>query len=164
MEKTIFSLCLTCMLSMGAVMAQVANYNVVPLPQTVNLSAKPGFVLNESVSIMYPEGNADMQRNARFLSDYVKEMTQLVLGSQPLPAKAKLAKVGQGNVVLTLDASIQNEEGYTISVTDKNVTISGKTPAGVFLGIQTMRKSLPVLNEKPQAVTLPAVSIADEPR
>ncbi len=152
------------MLSMGAVMAQVANYDVVPLPQTVNLSAKPGFVLNESVSIMYPEGNADMQRNARFLSDYVKEMTQLVLGSQPLPAKAKLAKVGQGNVVLTLDASIQNEEGYTISVTDKNVTISGKTPAGVFLGIQTMRKSLPVLNEKPQAVTLPAVSIADEPR
>ena len=164
MEKTIFSLCLTCMLSMGAVMAQVANYDVVPLPQTVNLSAKPGFVLNESVSIMYPEGNTDMQRNARFLSDYVKEMTQLVLGSQPLPAKAKLAKVGQGNVVLTLDASIQNEEGYTISVTDKNVTISGKTPAGVFLGIQTMRKSLPVLNEKPQAVTLPAVSIADEPR
>lgn len=164
MKKTIFSLCLTCMLSMGAVMAQMANYDVVPLPQTVNLSAKPGFVLNESVSIMYPEGNADMQRNARFLSDYVKEMTQLVLGSQPLPAKAKLAKVGQGNVVLTLDASIQNEEGYTISVTDKNVTISGKTPAGVFLGIQTMRKSLPVLNEKPQAVTLPAVSIADEPR
>ena len=34
----------------------------------------------------------------------------------------------------------------------------------MFRGIQTLRKSLPVLAEKPQAVSLPAVTIVDEPR
>ena len=155
---------MACMLPMGAVMAQVANYDVVPLPKSVNQTSSTGFALSEVATVMYPEGNADMARNAQFLCDYVKEMTQLQLKTDVIPAKAKLAKVGQGNVLLTLDPKIQNDEGYTINVTATGVVISGKTPAGVFLGIQTLHKSLPVIGEKPQAVMLPAVSIADEPR
>ena len=31
-----------------------------------------------------------------------------------MPAKAKAAKVGEGNILLTLDDKIQNDEGYTI--------------------------------------------------
>lgn len=164
MKKLYFSLCMFFLLSMGTVMAQVANYDVVPLPKTINLSSAAGFNLNETVSIIYPEGNADMERNAHFLSDYVNEMTQLRLGLRPMGAKEKVKKVGQGNILIALDAQISNPEGYTIQVTDKGVVISGKTPAGVFLAIQTLRKSLPVLQTKPQAITLPAVSIVDEPR
>jgi hexosaminidase len=164
MKKHFFSFCMACMLSSGTLMAQVANYDVVPLPKTVNPANAPGFVLNETVNVIYPNGNADMERNARFLSEYVSEMTQLRLASQPMPEKAKVKQVTQGNILLTLDPKVQEEEGYTIKVTATGVEISGQTPAGVFLGIQTLRKSLPVMQEKPQAVTLPAVSIADEPR
>ena len=164
MKKHFLSLCMTCMLSMGALMAQVANYDVVPLPQTVNQSSAPGFVLNENTKVVCPEGNADMHRNAHFLCDYITEMTQLKVGHQSMPAKAKVAQVAKGNILLTLDPKIKNVEGYTINVTATGVVISGQTPAGVFLGIQTLRKSLPVLKEKPQNVTLPAVNIVDEPR
>ena len=164
MKKHFFSFCMACMLSVGTLMAQVANYDVVPLPKTMTPSNAPGFVLNETANVIYPNGNVDMERNARFLCEYVNEMTQLRLASQPMPEKAKVKQVAQGNILLTLDPKIQNEEGYTIKVTATGVEISGQTPAGVFLGIQTLRKSLPVLKEKPQAVTLPAVSIADEPR
>ena len=164
MKKNVFSLCMFFMLSINAIEAQVANYDVVPLPKSVNQSSAASFVLGESASIIYPEGNADMQRNAQFLSEYVNEMTQLRLGSRSMGVKEKPAKIGQGNILLTLDPKIQNEEGYTINVTATGVVISGQTPAGVFLGIQTLRKSLPVLQEKPQHVTLPAVNIVDAPR
>lgn len=164
MKKHFLSFCMTCMLSMGALMAQVANYDVVPLPQTVNQLSAPGFVLSETTKVVCPEGNADMHRNAHFLCDYINEMTQLKIGHQSMPAKAKVAQFTKGNILLALDPKIQNEEGYTINVTATGVVISGRTPAGVFLGIQTLRKSLPVLKEKPQNVTLPAVNIADAPR
>ena len=152
------------MLSTGAALAQVANYDVVPLPKSVTTIQAPGFVLGEQTAVIYPEGNADMERNAHFLADYVCEMTQQALACQPLGKKDKVSKVARGNILLALDAKIQHEEGYQISVSAKGVTISGKTAAGVFRGIQTLRKSLPVLAEKPQAVSLPAVTIADEPR
>ena len=164
MKKLLFSLCMFFMLSISAIEAQVANYDVVPLPKSVNQSSAASFVLSESSSIIYPEGNADMQRNAQFLSDYVNEMTQLRLGKRSMGGKENAAKVGQGNILLALDAKIKNDEGYTINVTDKGVIIRGKTPAGVFLGIQTLRKALPVVKVKPQVVTLPAVNIVDEPR
>ena len=164
MKKILTTLCMTLMLSTGAALAQVANYDVVPLPKSVTTIQAPGFVLGEQTAVVYPEGNADMERNAHFLADYVREMTKQVLACQPLGKKDKVSKVARGNILLALDAKIPHEEGYTLSVSAKGVTISGKTAAGVFRGIQTLRKSLPVLAEKPQAVSLPAVTIADEPR
>ena len=164
MKKIFLTLCMTLMLSTGALKAQVANYNVVPLPKSVVQPTAPGFVLGETTAILYAEGNADMERNAHFLADYVGEMTKLQLACQQYGGKAKLAKAARGNILLTLDAKIQDEEAYRISITAKGVTISGKTAAGVFRGIQTLRKSLPVMQEKPKMVSLPAVLIQDEPR
>jgi hexosaminidase len=164
MKKLLTTLCMVLMLSTGAALAQVANYDVVPLPKSVTTIQAPGFVLGEQTAVIYPEGNADMERNAHFLADYVREMTKQALACQPLGKKDKVSKVARGNILLALDAKIQHEEGYQINVSAKGVTISGKTAAGVFRGIQTLRKSLPVLAEKPQAVSLPAVTIADEPR
>ena len=164
MKKIFLTLCMTLMLSTGALKAQVANYNVVPLPKSVVQPTAPGFVLGEATAILYAEGNADMERNAHFLADYVGEMTKLQLACQQYGGKVKLAKATRGNILLTLDAKIQGEEAYSISITAKGVTISGKTAAGVFRGIQTLRKSLPVMQEKPKLVSLPAVLIQDEPR
>ncbi|MBR5697389.1 MAG: beta-N-acetylhexosaminidase [Prevotella sp.] len=164
MKKVLMTFCMTFMLSTGAALAQVANYDVVPMPKSVIMPTAPGFVLGEQTAVVYPEADADMERNAHFLSDYVSEMTKLKLACQPMNKKAKVSKVARGNILLTLDPKILNDEGYEISVTAKGVTIAGKTPAGVFLGIQTLRKSLPIIAEKPQAVSLPSVYIKDEPR
>ena len=169
MKKTAFIACLLMLLTGTNAQAQVANYDVVPLPKSVNLLQVPGFVLNDDVRIVYATGNADMERNARFLSDYVKEMTGITLTSQPLVKKNDI----RGNIMLALATTPKgkkkvttepNPEAYTINVTAKGVTITGQTPAAVFLGIQTLRKSLPIVKDNPQAVSLPAVVIQDEPR
>ena len=63
--KNFFSLmCMCCMLSMGTSMAQVANYEVVPLPKSINQVSAAGFMLTESAAVVFPEGNADMERKS----------------------------------------------------------------------------------------------------
>ena len=65
-------------------------------------------------------------------------------------------------VTLLLDDKVGHPEGYTLTVSPEGVTIAGATPAGVFYGIQTLRKSLPIAQGKP--IQLPAVTINDAPR
>ncbi|MBR1468636.1 MAG: beta-N-acetylhexosaminidase [Prevotella sp.] len=148
--------------------AQTARYDIVPLPRSIAQQQAPGFVLNKQTAIVYADG---LEKEARFLSGYVKEMTQFDLPTRPIAKKND----ARGNIQLALAAPVTakgkkkaaakpNEEAYTISVTAKGVTITGQTAKAVFLGVQTLRKSLPVLAEQPEMVNLPAVVIQDEPR
>ncbi len=115
--------------------AQEANYNVVPLPQNITLNKAKAFVLNPQ-TVIVTEDNEAMQRNAEFLKDFIKQTTGLQV--------ADAATKGSNSIVLKLSKKISADEGYSIKVTANKVLIEGKTPAGVFYGIQTLRKSLPV--------------------
>ena len=130
------------------------DYQVVPLPQSVTVAEGSAFVLNSSVKVYYPTGDSEMAANAQFLSDYVKELTGFGL----------TAAEGEGKgIVLALDGSIANAEGYRMEVNAQVVRIAGATPAGVFYGIQTLRKSIPA-NAEGANVSLPAATIEDAPR
>lgn len=132
-----------------------ANYEVVPMPQQIEVTAQaPAFMLTEGTKVTYPEGNEKMQRNAEFLAEYVKEQTGKTLTPQAGAADKAIA--------LQLDEAIENPEGYQISVNADQVTISGGSEAGVFYGIQTLRKSLPA--GKGADIALPAGEIKDAPR
>lgn len=137
--------------------AQKADYNVVPMPQSINLSNKAPFVLNAQTRIAFVEGNEEMERNAQFLKEYVQKNTGLRLA-----ISTNTAKASANTVRLMLDPKMTEDEGYSITVDSKGVVVLGKTPAGVFYGIQTLRKSLPTT--KVEQVELPAVKIADNPR
>ena len=150
------------MLATGA-KAQTARYDIVPLPRTIAVQQAPGFVLSEKTAVVYADG---LEKEARFLSEYVEEMTQMKLAVRPFAKKSD----ARGNIVLSIAVPDKkkvvdepNEEAYTIEVTAKGVAISGQTAAAVFRGVQTLRKSLPIVEETAQVV-LPAVKIADEPR
>ena len=54
---------------------ETADYRVVPLPKTISVQTGKPFVLDNQVRILYPEGNADMKRNAEFLKAYIQEST-----------------------------------------------------------------------------------------
>ena len=135
-----------------------ADYRVVPLPGTINGIKSADFKLNEQCLINYPTGNRDMERNAMMLSQYVEELTGIHLSTRP----SLNAKDNAGNITLLLNPKMVNDEGYSILVTARGVEISGKTPAGVFQGIQTLRKSLPV--GACASVLLPAAEIKASPR
>lgn len=131
-----------------------ADYNVVPLPNSVTMTGDKPFELTPSTTVAYPEGNKDMERNAQFLVRYVNDATGMTLSV--VPGKAKKG------IRLVLDKKVSGEEAYTIMVDKKGVTIAGSTPKGVFYGVQTLRKSLPVGTAT--VVRLPSVKISDSPR
>lgn len=135
-----------------------ADYRVVPLPERIDGIKSADFSLNASCLINYPMGNRDMERNAYMLSRYVEDLTGIHLSIRPTVN----AKDRTGNISLILDPKMDNDEGYSVLVDAKGVEIKGKTPAGVFYGIQTLRKSLPVGESGLPA--LPACQIASSPR
>ena len=143
-------------LALGA-RAQKADYRVVPLPAHIAPAKGDAYRLTAATRIVY-QGGADMARNATFLAAYIGEKTHLA------PATATADKGSRrGNILLQIDPKVRGAEGYRIEVTGRGVVIAGSTPQGVFYGIQTLRKSLPILDQAAE-VTLPAAVITDAPR
>ena len=132
-----------------------SDYEIIPKPLDVNCKGDASFLLKDGVAVIYPENNQKMQDNAEFLVDYVEKQTGVKLTSHAgMPV--------DGAICLTLDLSDDNAEAYKLIVNDKRVCISGVSEAGVFYGIQTLRKSLPVAQDI--NVNLSAVEIYDKPR
>ena len=159
MRKTfLVSLFLTCLTAVGA--TEKADFaKVVPAPDKISYNAKGGdFTLSASTVINYTAGNADMERNATFLAQYVKDMTKLELGKQAAKGKAKTGI----SLVINAKAKLA-PEAYEIVVDKRGVTVTGATAAGVFYGVQAIRKSLPVL-QSAESVELPAAKVEASPR
>lgn len=134
---------------------QEANYQIVPMPQEIVTAQGNPFILKSGVKILYPEGNEKMQRNAQFLADYLKTATGKDFAIQP-------GTEGKNAILLSLGATSENPESYQLKVAQDGITISGPTEAGVFYGIQSLRKSLPVALGAD--IALPPVAINDAPR
>ena len=157
--KHLFTFLMTAVLAITA-MAQVprADYRVIPLPSVINGIKSADFRLTDQCLVNYPTGNRDMERNAAMLSQYVEEMTGMHLSIRPTLS----VKDHVGNISLLIDGKMKDDEGYRLTVTPRGVEISGKTPAGVFYGIQVLRKALPVGTAA--AVNLPAAQVEGTPR
>ena len=130
-----------------------AKYQVVPLPQEIIEEAGDGFVLDNSTCIVY-SGDAEMKRNAELLAEYIKEKTNLELTVTDVAT--------EGAITLTVGEAGDNAEGYSLTVDAKGVNITGASPAGVFYGMQTLRKALPITDGG--KIELPAVKVNDYPR
>ena len=133
----------------------VANYEVVPMPLEINTTQQASFLLKSGVTVYYPAGNEKMQRNAEFLASYVKAQTGIELHVQA-------GEGGKGGIVLQLGLANDNPEAYQLKVDASQVVISSPSEAGVFYGIQTLRKAVDVAEGS--NVELPAVEIKDQPR
>ena len=158
MKKWFISMGMGCLLALAAACSSVqqsADYRVVPLPNEITSMEGKAFTLDNRVKILYPEGDADMQRNAGFLAGYVLESTGKTLA-------VEAGATGSHAIVLRLGLQTENPEAYLLEVNEDQVTITGSSAAGVFYGIQTLRKSLPVA--KDAQVVLPPVRVNDAPR
>lgn len=133
----------------------VANYEVVPMPLEINTTQQASFLLKSGVTVYYPAGNEKMKRNAEFLASYVKAQTGIEL-------QVQAGEGGKGGIVLQLGLANDNPEAYQLKVDASQVVISSPSEAGVFYGIQTLRKAVDVAEGS--NVELPAVEIKDQPR
>ncbi len=138
----------------------VANYDIIPQPKEVRLDDGKPFELNSKTVIYY---EASLQREAQFLSEYVNDILGFALNQQEYQ--------GQPNgIVLKLSPTDFNQaEAYEINITPKQITVKGADAAGVFYGIQTLRKSLPFeqfrtdTQVSPYKCQLPCGTIRDFP-
>ena len=135
-----------------------ADYRVIPLPAEIHGIKGADYKLNAGCLINYPTGNREMERNAILLSEYIEEMTGMHLSIRP----TLIPKDRTNHVTLLLDPTVKGDEAYNIVITSKGVEITGKTPAGVFHGIQVLRQSLPV--GETASVSLPAAQVSGNPR
>ena len=126
-----------------------ADYQVVPLPQSIQHQEGAPFMIDETVRIA---AGADLQREAVFLRDYVEELLSRKLDIVSKPRK------GERHIFLVVSSKVKHPEGYTLFVNKDKITIEGGSGAGVFYGIQTLRKSLVANN------ALSPVIIHDAPR
>ena len=133
----------------------VADYQVVPMPLEITAASQGSFLLKSGETICYTAGNDKMKKNAEFLAAFIKEQTGIAL---------KVAEGdGEEGIVLRLGLEAGSPEAYRLKVDERKVEISAPSEAGVFYGIQTLRKSVSV-HEGAGAVELPAVEINDSPR
>ncbi len=153
---------LYCMLFFGATIAGCsqkpivkADYEIVPIPQTTVANSENPFIITDGTTIVYPENNTKMQNNAEFLASYIKEQTGLNL-------KTKAGTPQDGAICLTLNLQNNNPEAYKLKSDDKRITIAGVSEAGVFYGIQTLRKSVGIAENS--RIEFPAIEIDDAPR
>ena len=143
MKRSIFFILYT--LLFGHAVAQV-NYQVVPLPKSIQLTKEQPFQLDSTCIIVCADADAQMQRNAQFLKAYIYETTDLSLAvADKAPKRGKVIRL-QVTPPSKGQEWASNAEGYRITISPKRgVLIEGGSPRGVFYGVQTLRKSLAAL-------------------
>ena len=151
MKKTI--LALVCLLTTVTTASAQTYYEVVPLPQSIEMQKGEAFIWNDLVQILAPE---TLKAEAEFLQAYLKDIT-----GTTLPLAQKREK-GKSYIELSISPNVTATEGYVLTVNKKGISIAGGSAAGVFYGIQTLRKA--VSSATSPFTLLSPVVITDAPR
>ena len=134
------------------------NLDVIPQPQEIVLARDTTpFIIDRSTTIVYPTTNEKMHRTADFLATFIKEMTgpEIRVSDKEKSSNA---------IILAVDSTMGHPEGYKLQITPEKVLLTGGSEAGVFYGIQTIHKALPILKDGKVAAALPAGTVTDFPR
>lgn len=136
--KKLFLLCIAAFFLSACTKQQLpeANYDIIPQPKEVQLNDGKPFELSPKTFVYYEEG---LQREAQFLCEYVNDIMGYSLAVQAMQGTET-----DGIVLQLSPADFDQAEAYEINVTPKQITVKGADTAGVFYGIQTLRKSLPL--------------------
>ena len=149
--------------------SQTADYQIVPLPKEINLNDEKPFILDKNTVITYPKSNEKLQKEAGFLADYINDILRIRLDvvcsddEMENTIRLELLPSSQSSLTNSDNSNSENPEAYKIIVTDKVIKITSSNTSGIFYGIQTLRKSLPVGTDA-KKIVFPVAEINDWPR
>ena len=133
------------------------DYQIIPKPENLTI-AKGRFLINSKTTII---SDSSLTKESMYLSELLGKATKINF-------QVAESTSGKSSIKLQLDQTIENPEGYTLVIDYDAVVISGKTPAGIFYGIQSLRQLMPTDIETTEGelneFTVPAVKISDSPR
>lgn len=130
-----------------------AYYDIIPSPKEIQHNDMKPFVLGSDTKVFYEHG---LQREAQFLSEYVNDIMHFSMDIE------EYLNQSDGIVLRLVPERFNHDEAYEINIMPHQIVITGTDAAGVFYGIQTLRKSLPV-GEAAAKVAMPCGTIRDWP-
>ena len=121
-------------------------FNIIPQPVSMLINRdKKGFTLHTGTTISpYP---------------FVDEFIAFVRKTLNKKVYVHEDTYEERSIILTLDDSIEADEGYSIKCENRRVFINAKTEAGLFYGLQTLKQLILQTDGK-----IPYVEINDAPR
>lgn len=160
MNKFIFSICLIA-LSFSLYSQKSNSLSIIPEPVEINLN-QGVFTLPQKVTLLSPTG-LESDIVIRFLQEKLSKATGSVV---------EISSSNKSSVQLLLNKATDMQlgnEGYTLSVTNKNIVIKANTAAGLYYGAQSLIQLFPAEIESDVQVPnvkwqVPLVQITDYPR
>jgi hexosaminidase len=159
--------CFLCCFAVFSSLAQPPAVSIIPAP--VEVKTREGmFTLNGSSAISVSHADVELQRVADMLSAKLAVATGF-----KMPVRAPgVMTTNIGNILLQLNKQPENilgNEGYRLTVSATQVTVTANKPAGLFYGIQSFIQLLPAAIESKTVIAnvawqAPAVEILDYPR
>lgn len=126
---------------------------LVPLPASLQVETSlPALSVNKKWKIVATEALANEKQQA----------TRVL--NERLPKLKTPKLVETATLTLAIDLSLDDDEAYTLCVSDKTVEIKGKTPAAVFYGLMTFDQLLRGDGTSKCCEKIPQLSITDKPR
>lgn len=136
--------------------------DIVPAPASVRPSGSP-YTLTARTAIRVDGDSRAVRRVGAYLASVLRPST-----GYPLPVVDD--DEARGGIRLRLDARGRElgDEGYRMESGRQGVTLTARTPAGLFHGVQTLRQQLPAAVEhdtpRPGPWTVAGGTITDTPR
>jgi hexosaminidase len=164
-------LAIVCVIASACVLAkaQSTRLGVIPAPKQVSPSDAAEFLIGRGSRIVLADDKSvDDRFAAQDFADDVKQSAgvnlkiggsargEILVGLIALPRIQKALKRAG------LDPEVQKltDEGYLLTVSGKQVVVAGKTPAGTFYGLQTLKQ---LVRGEGTSALIPGVNIADWP-
>lgn len=125
------------------------------IPQPVEMTVNSGtFRLSPNSEICYT--NPELASAANYMQQAVSKQTGISFKTSDTPKK--------NSITLQTDASLGETDKYLLEINKDGVFLTGSTPRGVLLGVQTIRQLMPFedVSEK-GSISLPYLSISDRP-
>lgn len=163
-----FVLTAMCAYAQGAAPTTSPTLRLIPQPKTVEMRGEE-FALNRQVRVALADPRSEDDRFAA--QDFVDDVREtagvalqvskgrarrsILIGVLDAPGmRAAIERAG-----LSVPQNL-NEEGYVLSVSGREVVVAGRTPAGVFYGMQTLKQ---LVRGEGANTHLPGVRITDWP-
>jgi hexosaminidase len=152
----------------GEVDAQSPSLQIIPAPKHVSAGDSEFSIGRDCRIVLADDKSVDDRFAARDFVDDVKESagvnvkiggssrSEILIGLIDLPRILQALKRGG------LDPGVRKltDEGYLLTVSGKQVVVAGKTPAGTFYGLQTLKQ---LVRGEGATALVPGVNIADWP-
>lgn len=138
-----------------------ANANKLCSPQEVLVPQPLSLAVNDKAPVFSVMRKWNVKA-APQLENECRQAERILNARLPKLRNPKL--VGTATLTLSINTSLTDDEAYTLQVGEKEVTIQGKTAAGVFYGLMTLDQLLRGDGSSVCCEEIPQLTISDAPR